>query len=143
MTPAALARLHGLCFTTPRPWSAGEFSALLAQPDVMLVSGPSGFALGRLAADEAEVLTIAVAPGARRRGLGRRLLAGLVAEVAAGGAATVFLEVAADNGPARALYRAAGFVEAGRRPGYYRLPDGTRGDALLLRRAALPRPPDA
>lgn len=143
MTPAALARLHALCFTTPRPWTVSEFETLLAQPDVLLIAGRDGFALGRVAADEAEVLTIAVAPGARRQGLGQRLLADLVAQSAARGAATVFLEVAADNGPARALYHAAGFAEAGRRPGYYRLPDGTRSDALLLRRTAILRAPDA
>jgi ribosomal-protein-alanine N-acetyltransferase len=143
MTPAALARLHALCFTTPRPWTVSEFETLLARPDVLLIAMSDGFALGRVAADEAEVLTVAVAPGARRQGLGQRLLSDLVAQAAARGAATVFLEVAADNDPARALYHAAGFAEVGRRPGYYRQSDGTRSDALLLRRAVSLRAPDA
>jgi len=58
--PESLARLHGACFTAPRPWSAAEFAALLASPGVILVSGAAGFARGRTAADEAELLTLAV-----------------------------------------------------------------------------------
>ena len=93
---------------------------------------PDGFILMRAVADEAEILTLAVRPAARRGGQGGRLVGEGVLEAAARGAVRVFLEVAADNAAARALYARAGFVEAGRRPGYYAGPGGARRDALLL-----------
>lgn len=91
--------------------------------------------MGRVIADEAELLTLAVAPPARRQGLGRGLLAHFLDEARRRGATRAFLEVAADNGPACALYQAGGFAEDGRRRGYYRGPDGVVVDALLLSRA--------
>lgn len=127
--PRALAALHAAAFTVPRPWTAEELAALLAHPGAVLAAAEQGFALARVAADEAELLTIAVAPAARRRGLGRQLLARVLTAAAGRGARSVFLEVAADNAPARALYAMAGFAEAGRRRGYY-----GGADALVLRR---------
>ncbi|MEX5728265.1 ribosomal-protein-alanine N-acetyltransferase [Rhodovulum iodosum] len=138
MTPEALAALHALCFSHPRPWSAGEFSALLASPGVFLCDGEHSFALGRALAGEAELLTLAVHPGARRAGLGRARLAAFEAGARARGAEDAFLEVAADNGPALALYRDAGYRQVGARPGYYVRPDGARIDALTLRKALPP-----
>jgi len=135
VTPKALAALHALCFTHPRPWSAAEFAALLPGPGVFLVTEGAGFALGRAIAGEAELLTIAVDPDARRRGLGRKLIARFEAEAQARGANHSFLEVALDNAAARALYHSAGYAEAGRRPGYCTAPDGSRIDALILTRA--------
>lgn len=129
-----LADLHARCFTSPRPWSAEEFAALLADASVFLCHAPQGFLLGRVAADEAELLTLAVAPEARRQGTGRRLLDDFHAECRRRGAVTAFLEVAADNLPAIALYAAAGWHESGRRRGYYRRPDAAPCDALILRR---------
>ncbi|MGY6410552.1 MAG: ribosomal protein S18-alanine N-acetyltransferase [Alkalilacustris sp.] len=126
--PDRLARLHAACFTRPRPWSATEFAGLLAAPDTLLADAPDGFGLTRVTLDEAELLTLAVAPAARGQGLGTRLLAELMARAAARGAAAMLLEVAADNTAARVLYARAGFVEIGRRRGYY---GGT--DALVLR----------
>ncbi len=133
MTPAALARLHADVFVRPRPWSAAEFAALLALPSTVLATAPGGFALGRVAAGEAELLTLAVAAHARRQGLGRRLLAACEAAAAARGARRLVLEVAADNLAARALYAAAGYGEVGRRRGYYAaLPGLAAADAILL-----------
>ncbi len=80
-------------------------------------------------------MTLAVAAAARRRGLGRRLLARFEAAAAARGAEAAFLEVAEDNAPARALYLAAGWVEAGRRRRYYARGDGTAADAIVMRKA--------
>ncbi len=137
MRPAALARLHAACFTVPRPWTAAEFAALLADPAIFLCARPGGAALGRVAADEAELLTIAVAPTARRQGLGRALLAKIVAQAAGRGAARLFLEVAADNAPAITLYRAAGFAEAGRRRCYYAQAGGAPVDAIVMVRGNL------
>ena len=110
----------------------------LAQPGVFgFVDPHGGMVLGRVAADEAEILTLAVAPPARRQGRGRALLEAAFAEMAARAAAKVFLEVSTANTGARALYAAVGFTEVGRRRRYYH--DGA--DALLMRRdLALSRP---
>lgn len=130
MTPETLAALHARCFDiSPRPWSTSEFAALLTSPRCFLLSGPQGFLLGRVIVDEAELLTLAVAPEARKQGLGRRLVDDFAAASRQRHAATAFLEVAADNTPARALYAALGWRKAGRRPNYYR--PGL--DALILR----------
>ena len=126
----ALARLHAAAFDHPRPWSAAEFQALLADPLVTIVASPEdapqGFAVIRTIAGESELLTIAVAPDARGQGLGRRVLNLALAH----SASTVFLEVASSNSAALQLYRTAGFDAVGRRPRYY--DDGS--DALILRR---------
>lgn len=134
MTPRALADLHARCFTTPRPWSAAEFQTLLDSPGSFLETAPTGFALGRVAGPECELLTLAVAPEARRSGIGAHLLARFETRARDAGAVEALLEVAADNTAARALYLAAGYGEAGQRPGYYRRDDGTRIDALILRK---------
>jgi ribosomal-protein-alanine N-acetyltransferase len=93
-----------------------------------------GLILMRAIAGEAEVLTLAVEPSHRRRGVARALLRAGLTQAAASGAEEVFLEVAADNVAALALYRAEGFREAGHRGGYYRRPGGAAVDALVLRR---------
>ncbi len=131
---ARLAGIHADAFTGPHdaPWSAAAFADLLDQAGVFALETPNGFILMRAVADEAEILTLAVRPGARRSGEGGRLVGAGVLAAAARGAARVFLEVAEDNAAARALYARAGFVEAGRRPGYYAGVDGGRRDALLL-----------
>jgi ribosomal-protein-alanine N-acetyltransferase len=142
MTPAALATLHARAFTTPRPWSEAEFASLLADPlAFLLVEGDAGFLLGRAVAGEAELLTIAVAPEARRLGLGRKLVGRFIYQARLRGAEGAFLEVAEDNAPARGLYLASGFAEAGRRRGYYRTPEGRAIDALVLVRALQDRAP--
>jgi ribosomal-protein-alanine N-acetyltransferase len=128
---AALAALHAMAFADP--WPASAFAALLSLPETRLDAVADGFILTRLAADEAEVLTLAVCPLGRRRGVGRRLVDTAAAALAAEGATRLFLEVAEDNAAARALYAAAGFAEVGRRPGYYGRPSGAV-DALVLAR---------
>ena len=137
MSPEALAAIHAASFERERAWSAREFAALLADPHVFAVNGPesgTGFALGRAVAGEAELLTLAVAPHARRKGHGRALLARFEEAARLRGALEAFLEVAADNVGAVALYAGAGYGERGRRPGYYDRGDGARADALLLGR---------
>jgi ribosomal-protein-alanine N-acetyltransferase len=94
-----------------------------------LIDSDSGMILARIAGDDAEILTLAIAPARRRCGFGRALLAGALEEARRRGARAVFLEVSEANEAARALYTAAGFAEVGRRRAYYR--DGT--DALVLR----------
>ena len=130
---AACAAIHGAAFGPSEAWNAAAFATLLGLPGVHGLisadSGPAGLVLVRLAADEAEILTLATAPAGRRRGVARGLLAAALGWAEASGATRVFLEVAAGNAPARALYEQAGFALCGRRRRYY--PDG--GDALALR----------
>lgn len=135
LSPAEMARLHAACFTTPRPWTKAEFADLLSSPLCFALTEDGGLLLGRVVAGEAELLTIAVAQALRRNGLGRRLMQGFLDEAVARGADSAFLEVAASNLAAQALYRAMGFAEAGRRRGYYHSPAGGAEDALILVRS--------
>ena len=129
----ALARLHAACFTDgPRAWSAAEFADLAASPGVHVLTAPDALAVLRIAADEAELLTIAVAPDARRQGRAARLLEQVAQVARAAGAVSMFLEVAQDNAAARALYARAGFGFSGQRKGYYRRAGGVRVDAVVL-----------
>jgi ribosomal-protein-alanine N-acetyltransferase len=135
---AALAALHGRSFA--RGWSESEFERLLSDRAVVAHVAragsrgePAGFMLSRRAADEAEILTVAVAPAARGRGIARELLARHLGRLAALGVARVFLEVDDGNRPARSLYARAGFREVGRREGYY-ASAARPGAALTLRR---------
>lgn len=129
MDAEALAALHARCFGQPRPWSASEFASILPARGVFLTGDAQGFVLGRVVAGEAEMLTLAVPPEARRRGRGRALVAAFAGTAVDLGAAEAFLEVARENVAARALYAGAGWVEAGVRPRYY----GPASDAIVMR----------
>lgn len=91
----------------------------------------AAFILDLIGPDDAEILTIGVAPSVRRRGLARALIGDLVKRARQRGARRVLLEVAADNQPAITLYTSIGFILLGERPGYYRLPTG-KADALIF-----------
>lgn len=126
-----LAELHAAAFPS-EPWSAEALGALLCLPGSQaLLAGAVGFVLLRSAADEAELLTLAVLPSARRRGVGRRLVAEAARRAALAGAERLLLEVAEDNQAALGLYQALGFGRVGLRRGYYRRPDRPL-DALVL-----------
>ena len=129
--------LHAPLFDSP--WTVEGIADQLGGPGVgalgLGAAALDGFVLFRRAADESEILIIAVSPSARRRGLGRRLMDGALRAVAAAGAESMFLEVAVDNAPALALYASLGFEEIARRPRYYHRRGGLRVDALLLRRS--------
>nr|WP_306302917.1 ribosomal protein S18-alanine N-acetyltransferase [Pseudoroseomonas cervicalis] len=133
----AMAALHAAAFPPGDRWGEDALRLMLEMPGAfgLLVAAeedapPAGFILLRVAADESEILTLAVHPAARRQGLGLALLETAMAAALARGAARLFLEVSVANDGARALYAAAGFAEAGRRRRYY--PDGS--DALVLSR---------
>jgi len=134
VTPDAgwLAHMHRACFCKSRPWGADEFSQLTASPGAILITREHGFLLARLAADEAEVLTMAVSPDARRRGNGRAMLAELEENLISKAANRLFLEVSQDNAAALALYYSCGLTESGRRSGYYSNSNGAASDALIL-----------
>ena len=130
-----MAAIHAACFTTPRPWSAAEIASILDSTFAFVLTEPSGFLIGRVVAGEAELITLAVDPGARKRGTGGRLVDGFLAEAKARGGESVFLEVLASNLPAQSLYARKGFEQKGKRRGYYLSPEGERLDALVLARA--------
>ena len=135
MTVVEMAAIHAAAFAgaAPPPWSEGEIAGALFGSGAFAVNRPGiGFAILRAVADEGELLTLAVVPGSRRAGHGAALLAEGEARLQAAGARRAVLEVAEANAPARALYAAAGWRAEGRRKGYYRHPDGTRSDALVL-----------
>lgn len=132
---ARLAAIHAACFTLPRPWDAAEITALLTSPHVFVLTESEGFVMGRAVAGEAELLTLAVLPSARRRGTGAGLVQLFLAEARSRNSDQAFLEVAAANAPALALYHKAGFAAVGRRKGYYTDQNGQIDDAILLSRA--------
>jgi [ribosomal protein S18]-alanine N-acetyltransferase len=132
-----LAQLHGESFH--RGWGEGEFESMLSERNTLahrLKVGRQlvGFAVSRMAADEAEILSIAVAASHRGRGLSRNLLLTHLGHLAGHGVRTIFLEVEENNQPARRLYERAGFAVAGRRERYYQQPGGEQLNALLMRR---------
>lgn len=129
-----MAEIHGESFTTPRPWSETEIAGMLSSPLCFLLTESDGFLIGRAVAGEAELLTLAVAPAARGRGQGARLVAAFLAAAEVRQAETAFLEVAADNAAALRLYEAAGFTRSGLRRGYYATPEGQPIDAVLMAR---------
>jgi ribosomal-protein-alanine N-acetyltransferase len=129
---SAMARLHARCFAPG--WDEQAMRALLTAPGALgRIAETEGdmiaFALLRRIIDEGEVVSMAVAPDWRRRGLGCRLLADALAAAATHGVRRVTLEVAADNAPAQALYRRLGFAAVGRRRAYY---GGVDADVLAL-----------
>lgn len=129
----ALARLAAACLR--EAWSEASYATAARQPGALLrVSrepdgGLAGFVLAHLVVDELHVLSLAVAPACRRRGVARALFESVLAE---GRPRQVYLEVRPSNAAARGFYGSLGFAEAGTRRGYY--PDGE--DALLLSRGA-------
>jgi ribosomal-protein-alanine N-acetyltransferase len=134
---AQFATLHADAFA--RGWSAEEFERLLIEPNVvadraMAGSRLAGFVLSRLAADQAEILSIAVATGERRHGLGRKLMDVHLRRLVGYGVNALFLEVDERNTAARRLYAAFGFGEVGRRNSYYAEAGAEPGAALVLRR---------
>lgn len=134
---AAFAALHASSFR--RGWSEHELERLLLDRQVIAhraVSGSAlvGFILSRMAAGEAEILSVAVAARWQGRGMARRLLDLHLRRLAGLGVGAVFLEVEEGNKPALRLYDRAGFRAVGRRPGYYPQGSGTPQAARVLRR---------
>jgi [ribosomal protein S18]-alanine N-acetyltransferase len=132
-----LAQLHGASFH--RGWGEGEFETMLTERNTLIHRlrmgrRTIGFAASRMAADEAEILSIAIDDGYRGRGLSRDLLLTHLAHLAGYGVRRIFLEVEENNRPARRLYERAGFTVVGRRERYYRQDGGEQLNALLMGR---------
>jgi ribosomal-protein-alanine N-acetyltransferase len=133
----AIAQLHGASFH--RGWGEGEVEQLLAERNVLahsLRAGRTlaGFIMSRLAADEAEILSVAIDETWRGRGLSRSLLLTHLGHLAGRGIRAVFLEVEENNVPAVRLYQRAGFRTVGRREQYYRGRNGQLLNALVMQR---------
>jgi len=132
---AILAQVHASSFA--ESWDEAAIASLLATPGVYALGaqhagGLAGFVMLRVAADEAEILTLAVVPTLRRQRIAQRLMAFAAAQASVMGARLLFLEVASDNNAALALYRSLSFENAGRRADYYQR-GTTHADALVLR----------
>lgn len=132
-----LSEIHGSAFA--RPWSAQDFEEFLTERQIRAdglflgqAGQPAGFVISRRAADEAEILSVAMAREARGRGHARKLLASHLQGLAYAGVRTVHLEVENGNEPALALYCRLGFAKVGQRQGYYVRPDGSRADAWTM-----------
>jgi ribosomal-protein-alanine N-acetyltransferase len=138
---ATLAEIHADAFS--RTWSAHDFASLLADPSVFALavklrgllggSRTAGFVLVRFAADEAEILTIAVRTRHRRQGYGRMLMDDVIRRLYREHIGSLFLEVERTNTAAVALYRSLGFEIAGERKNYYSAPRAGDGAALVMR----------
>lgn len=142
---SAIALLHGRLFSPP--WTTLEVAQLMVHPGAAAFvaqgaagEGVAGYILGRVAADEAELLSIGVTMAHRRQGIARNLMQALAARVREMGATRLYLEVSAANPGAVALYQVQGFTRIGVRRGYYRLPGQPAEDALLLALELAPQP---
>jgi [ribosomal protein S18]-alanine N-acetyltransferase len=121
----SMTAIHRSCFA--RAWDEAAMAQFLASPEALCLVGSAdrsggtmgGLLIARKAADEAEILTVCVAPSCRHAGLGRALLEAAVAELRAAGARQLFLEVEDGNEAALRLYRSFGAVPVGKREGYY------------------------
>lgn len=135
---AEIAKLHRELF--PAGWDAASISALIDSPGVrcLIVRAETGDLAGilitRRAADEAEILTVGVAQRYQRQGVARAMMSTAFMQLAGEGVKSVLLEVAADNSKALELYRSLGFLECGRRRGYYETGRSEAADALVMER---------
>ena len=120
-----IANLHKLCFPN-KPWSASDFADLKKSGCEIIVS-QNGFAVWRNAVDECEIITIGVAPNARRNGIASAMLAIIENNIKNQGVKKIFLEVASNNIAGKKLYENNGYKVVGTRPKYY---DGI--DAILM-----------
>lgn len=132
-----LGALHARCFPPAEAWDEAAIGSLLTMPGCFACvleapepdeMAPAGMTLARVAADEAELLTIGMTPSARRQGLATRMMRQVMTEAAGRGAKRLFLEVSVNNAAALPLYRRLRFVEVGRRRHYY----SDHSDALIL-----------
>ena len=120
-----LANLHQKCFPN-KPWSADDFRDL-KNSGCEIIMSENGFIVYRIAADEAEIITIGVNPDFRRQGIAAAMVGIIEKTLKNQGVKKIFLEVASNNIPAQKLYENSGFVQVGLRPKYY---DGV--DAILM-----------
>jgi ribosomal-protein-alanine N-acetyltransferase len=127
-----MAAIYAASFPGSRPWTSQEIQEFLSDPHCVVEATHDAFAIARLAADEAEIVTIAVDLSFRRQGFAQTLLTQLASRALGRGAGRMFLEVGENNRAARAMYARFGFVESGRRRGYYRFQSQPPEDAIVM-----------
>ncbi|WP_170414946.1 GNAT family N-acetyltransferase [Ruegeria atlantica] len=132
MTPEDLAKTHAAAFTQSRSWAAVEFEDLLNNRFIHAVGNAESFALFQVIGDEAELLTIATHPDVQRQGLARARMLEWHANAISLGATRAFLDVAADNLSAIALYDQSGYRTCGLRKGYYLRENNQKIDAIVM-----------
>ncbi|MDO6726163.1 MAG: GNAT family N-acetyltransferase [Cognatishimia sp.] len=135
MTPESLSKIHKAAFNDSRPWESSEFASFLESPLCFCEGDSRGFALGRVIADESELLTLAVDPEFQGLGLGRLFLNQYHETAKLRGATTTFLEVAADNAVAINIYLSNDYKTNSTRPEYYARTNGDKVDALIMSRS--------
>ncbi len=135
MTPLELSEMEALCFPNARvTWSEADYAAHLKSETGLTVSTDTGFVVGQIAADQAEIITLGVLPDYRKQGHGTDLLTSFEHAAQKRGATEIFLEVSAENTAAIALYRANKFESVGRRRKYYKNAQGMAVDAFILKK---------
>ena len=132
MTPAEMAELHRTEPTGQRAWSEAEFSAMLCASNVLSVICNTGFAVGQIVLDEAELFLIITKPEHRKQGVGRRILATFEQQAFQNAVRRIILEVADTNTAARTLYTANGYQQIAVRKNYYTFPNGSHADAIVM-----------
>ena len=132
MTPAEMAELHRDEPTGQRAWSEAEFSAMLCASNALSVTCNTGFAVGQIILDEAELFLIITKPENRKQGVGRRILATFEQRALQNNIRRIILEVAYSNVAARALYTSNGYQQIAVRKNYYTFPSGRRVDAIVM-----------
>ena len=132
MTPTEMAELHRAEPTGQRAWSEAEFSAMLCASNALSVTCNTGFAVGQIILDEAELFLIITKPEHRKQGVGRRILATFEQRALQNNIRRIILEVAYSNVAARALYTSNGYQQIAVRKNYYTFPNGRRVDAIVM-----------
>ena len=132
MTPAEMAELHRAEPTGQRAWSEAEFSAMLCASNALSVTCNTGFAVGQIILDEAELFLIITKPEHRKQGVGRRILATFEQQAFQNAVRRIILEVADTNTAARTLYTANGYQQIAVRKNYYTFPNGSHADAIVM-----------
>ena len=132
MTPAEMAQLHRAEPTGQRAWSEAEFSAMLCASNALSVTCNTGFAVGQIILDEAELFLIITKPEHRKQGVGRRILATFEQQAFQNAVRRIILEVADTNTAARTLYTANGYQQIAVRKNYYTFPNGSHADAIVM-----------
>ena len=132
MTPTEMAELHRAEPTGQRAWSEAEFSAMLCASNALSVTCNTGFAVGQIILDEAELFLIITKPENRKQGVGRRILATFEQQAFQNAVRRIILEVADTNTAARTLYTANGYQQIAVRKNYYTFPNGSHADAIVM-----------
>lgn len=135
ISPTELAEMEAVCFPNASAhWTAEQYAQHMGSRGQITVADEAGFIVGRVAADEAEIISLGVLPDQRKDGHGTELLARFEKAALDQKANVIFLEVSAQNKAALALYKSREFLRVGRRRKYYENDQGVAVDAFILKK---------